>query len=97
MIRLRRPLIIQADGRARTAIIHPLKPPLTDPSLTPFLTQHKAARVPFRFHYQGSFPLVSAGPVCAGREGAGVCAVPRARDAAETLSAACPKDMNEIY
>jgi hypothetical protein len=28
LIRLRRPLIIQADGRARTAIIHARKPPL---------------------------------------------------------------------
>jgi hypothetical protein len=28
------------------------------------------------------------------REGAGVCAVPRARDAAETLSAASPKDIH---
>lgn len=47
IIRLRSPLIIQADGRARSAIIHPRKPTPSTFSLTPFLTQHKVGRVPF--------------------------------------------------
>jgi hypothetical protein len=56
-----------SSGRASPhRIINPRKPPRSTFSLTPFLTRHKAGRVPFRFRSaRVGWPAFRRNPVCA--------------------------------
>ena len=67
MIQLGRPLIIQAERLSPHRHYSPAKATPSRFSLTPFLTQHKAGRVRFRFHFaRGRFMRVALASVPAG-------------------------------